>query len=195
MLRRETPFAILMLLATAACSDGTDVADEEAAEIAYLGVDESVELALKLGFDGFNAASSANIPEQSASGADTGTLRVGGKVDQGASNNKEMDLEVSYENYSDGPVRELIITYDSESPVILDLSLKKLPNADMTGSMIGTLYLSGDLEGPVDLNLSITGTTEPDPDNADEVRRTPGDTRVSGTATSDYGVFDVDVTI
>lgn len=195
MFNRFAVAALLTSLTVATgCSD-TDVSDEEAAEIVYLGVDESLEKALRLGFDGYNAASSANIPEQSTTGRDTGILRVGGKVDQGASNNKEMDLVVTYEGYSDGPIRELLITYDSRSPLILDLSLKKLPNADMTGSFTGTLDLTGDLEGPVDLNLSITGTTEPDPDDANEVRRTPGGTRISGTATSDYGVFDVDVTI
>ncbi len=188
---------VSLLLTTAllfGCSD-SDVSDEEAAELAYLGVDGSVERALRLGFDGFNAASSANIPEQSGAGDAAGTLRVGGKVDQGASNNKEMRLEVSYEGYSDGPVNEVELFYDSNTPVALDLSLKKLPNADMTGTMAGTVFLSGDLEGPLDLNLSITGTTEPDPDDADEVRRVPGATRVRGTATSDYGAFPVDVTL
>jgi len=50
---------------------------------------------MQLGFDGFNSASSANIATQTAAGAKSGTLTVTGQVDQGASANKGMRLQVA----------------------------------------------------------------------------------------------------
>ncbi len=50
---------------------------------AYLGLGKSVGQSLQLGFAGFNAASSANIPTQSANGDVAGTLAISGQVDQG----------------------------------------------------------------------------------------------------------------
>lgn len=194
----STSLALALALAPplAGCGDGTDLDNDDAARLAYLGLDQSVDRALKLGFQGFNAASNANIPTQSEAGAAQGKMDVGGKVDQGASNNKEMDLTVTLTGYSDGPLttadaEEIEIVYDTEGPAILDLSLKGLPNATMTGSLTGTYFMSGGLEGPVTLNLSIAGMTE---DAGGVIQRKPGTTRISGTATSDFGVFDVDVT-
>ncbi|HEY8374889.1 MAG TPA: hypothetical protein VIK91_00315 [Nannocystis sp.] len=166
------------------------VADADAARRAYLGLDVAVDRALKLGFDGFNAASNANIPTQMDVGDKSGTMTVGGKVDQGASNNKEMDLQVTLVGYSDGPVEDMYeIVYDGDA--VLDLSLRGLPEADLTGTLRGEFTMSGALAGPVALELSITGKTEEGPDGT--IRRKPGTIHVVGTATSDYGVFEIDV--
>lgn len=190
------PLVLFAFLPLAGCGDDTDLASDEAARLAYLGLDQSVDRAIKLGFQGFNAASNANIPTQSEAGAAQGTMDVGGKVDQGASNNKEMDLTVTLTGYSDGLLRtedeeEVSIVYDTDGPAILDLSLKGLPNATMTGSLTGTYLMSGELEGPVTLNLSISGMTE---ESGGVIQRAPGTTRISGTATSDFGVYNVDLT-
>jgi hypothetical protein len=148
---------------------------------------------MKLGFDGFNAASSANIPEQSEPGALSGTMTVGGQVDQGSSNNKEMRLLVALSLYSDSLVEEEHeLYYDTQAALALDMSLKGLPDADLTGSMVGDVYVSGDLEGPLHLNLSITGKTEEN--TAGDIQRAPGTTRISGTAQNEEGVYNVDVT-
>lgn len=120
-------------------------------------------------------------------------MTVGGKVDQGASNNKEMDLEVTLVNYNDGPVQtEYEIIYNG-GPAILDLSLKGLPDANLTGSLTGTFAMDGDLVGNVALDLAITGMTQDRGDGT--IERAPGTIRVVGTATSDYGVFNVDVAL
>src|SRR5690606_6879488 len=79
---------------------------------AYLGLDTSIEKALTLGLQGFNAASSANISPQSTDGDETGLITVTGQVDQGASANKGMRLFVQLEEYSDGPV--VIVEEDTE---------------------------------------------------------------------------------
>ncbi|MCC6523458.1 MAG: hypothetical protein IT373_12440 [Polyangiaceae bacterium] len=177
----------------AACSGG--VSDEEGARIAYLGADGSIALALRLGFAGFNAASSANIPTQQGAGLESGTLTITGQVDQGASNNKGMRLDASYASYSDGPVEDIRVVYDSETPVAIDLDMKGLPDAALTGTMVGRVFLSEDLEGALDFALSFAGTTQADPNAPGEIRRVPGGTHVSGTATSDYGVYDVNLDI
>jgi hypothetical protein len=185
----------LLALAPSSGCGGSGVSDEDGARLAYLGLDPSVDKILDLGFQGFNAASSANIPTQNGTGSVSGTLAVGGKVDAGASNNKQMTLDVGYANYSDGAVaNEDIddIVYVSSSGVVLDLSLKGLPNANLTGTMTGTVAMQGGLEGAVSLSLSITGQTEDD--GTGKIRRKAGTVHITGTATSDYGVFNVDVT-
>jgi hypothetical protein len=174
------------------CSTG-NVDNEEAARRAYLGLDRAIDRALKLGFDGYNAASNANIPEQSEPGSVSGMMTVGGQVDAGVSNNKEMRLLVTFEDdYSDGPVEDVDILYHG-GPCKLDLSMQGLPNAQLTGSFIGTVIMASGLIGDVTLDLDITGETEEDPDG--NIRRKAGTVRVRGTATSDYGVFDVDISL
>lgn len=180
-------------LSLAACGTG-GVNDEEAARRAYLGLDRAIDRALKLGFDGYNAASNANIPEQSEPGDVSGTMVVGGQVDAGVSDNKEMRLLVTLESdYADGLVEdEFDIVYNG-GPLNLDLSMQGLPNAALTGTFAGTVSMTNDLLGDVTLDLSITGETEEDPNG--NIRRKAGTIRVLGTATSDYGTFDVDVSL
>lgn len=182
-----------MSLELLACGQG-NVNDEVAARRAYLGLDRAIDRALKLGFDGYNAASNANIPEQSEPGDVSGTMVVGGQVDAGVSDNKEMRLLVTLDgDYSDGPVEdEFDIVYNG-GPLDLDLSMQGLPNATLTGSFVGTVSMAGDLMGDVTLDLSITGETEEGPDG--NIRRKAGTIHVVGTATSDYGTFDVDVSL
>lgn len=175
------------------CNAGS-VHDEESARRAYLGLDRAIDRALKLGFDGYNAASNANIPEQSEPGDLSGTMIVGGQVDAGVSDNKEMRLLVTLEDgYADGLVEdEFDIAYDG-GPLNLDLSMQGLPNAALSGSFLGTVLMTGELDGEVILDLIITGETEEDPNG--NIRRKAGTIRVTGTASSDYGVFDVDVSL
>jgi hypothetical protein len=192
--------ALFVLFASFAACSGSSVSDEESARFAYEGLDPSIDKILDLGFQGFNAADSANIPEQSTTGDVSGTLTINGQVDQGSSDNKGMRLEAVYVNYSDGVfiVEEgeedvLIedIVYDSDGFIDVDLSMKGLPDAELTGTMVGTVIMTGGLEGPVALNLSITGETEDD--GTGKIQRKAGTIRITGTATSDYGVFDVDI--
>lgn len=182
---------IALSLTTSACSHGA-INNELAAEQAYLGLDRAIDRMIKLGFDGFNAADSANIPPQVEAGDESGTMDVSGKVDQGASANKGMQLDVVLTDYSDGPVEETSIIYTG-GPMEADFSLKGLPDADLSGSLSGVIEMRGDLAGAVELNLSLTGMTEDV--GGGLVARTPGSIHVVGTATSDYGVFNVDVNL
>src|SRR3569833_1676868 len=97
-MRNLIPFVLLLGACT---SDSVD--SNEQARRAYLGLDPSVEKSLNLGFAGFNAATSANIPVQMGSGAAPGTLVISGQVDQGSSANKEMHQNKNMTTYSDGP--------------------------------------------------------------------------------------------
>jgi hypothetical protein len=192
---KQLRFATTLILLSAFAGCGNDgVADEESARIAYLGLDASIDRAMTLGFDGFNEASSANISKQSDKGALRGTMDVDGKVDQGASKNKNMDLNVVLTGYADAPVEELDITYDTlNGPILLGLSLKGLPDANFTGSFAGTPTMTGALLGPVTLDLSLSGQTEEVPDAPGDVRRKSGTLRITGTATSDFGTYNVDI--
>jgi len=192
---------LLSLVAMAGCSDDNISSDTEA-RWAYLGFDSAIDKALNLGFDGFNAATSANIPDQNGLGDVDGTMVVGGQVDQGNSANKEMRLVVTLVDYYDGPVRDdvediddLDVTYTTPElmPLELDLSLRSIPNGTFTGTLVGTALLTGDLEAEGTFMLSLAGEIQEDPADASRVIRTPGTLTITGTVTSSDGVFDVDV--
>lgn len=193
--RNVLGLALVGLLATA-CNPGPDgaVADETSARLAYLGLDRAIDRAIDLGFAGFNAANSANIPEQAGGGELSGTMTIGGKVDQGASANKGMRLEMTLA----GDYADVILEDDTDviyngGPAALDMVFKGLPDADFSGTLHGTFVMEHDLIGDVTLDLSMDGTTQDAGDGT--IVRVPGSIHVTGTATSDYGVFTVDVSL
>ena len=200
----KTLAAILALstLTAFGCGGDDDISSDTEARWAYLGFDAAIDKALNLGFDGFNAANSANIPDQNGVGDEDGTMVVGGQVDQGASANKEMRLTITLVDYYDGPVvdeiedlDDLDVTYDTVemTPLDLTLSLRNIPDGTFTGTLLGTALLSGDLEAEGEFMLNLAGEIQEDPLDADRIVRTPGTLTVTGTVTSSDGVFDVDV--
>lgn len=186
------PFlAIIAALGIAGCG-GDGVSSAEDAEAAYKGLDSSIDQAIQLGFDGFNAASSANIPAQSGKGTSSGTMTISGKVDQGSSSNKTMSLTEALAMYSnDGK-----LTYDTSDSGLptIDMKLSKIPDGTVSGTLNGSYTITGDLKGSVKLTLAFTGDLQPNATDATKVERKPGTTHITGTADSDFGTFDVDVT-
>lgn len=185
----------LALAATmTACSDDDGVTSDEKARQAYYGLDLMIDKAMDLGFQGYHAASSANIPAQSTTGDISGDLTVDGKVDQGSSNNKEMSLNLNLVDYADIKLGDLPLVYNTAAPFpVLNLSLKNIPDGTLTGSLTGVFVMGGEIEGDVQLDLTIAGQLETDPGDSSKFRRKPGTVTVKGTATSVYGVYNVDV--
>jgi hypothetical protein len=179
------------------------VDSEDDARIASLGLDAIVTRVLGLGFDGFNAANSANIPLQEADGDESGTMSVSGQVDQGASANKGMRLDVALVEYADGTLDdpetddddEIEVVYSTAdgAPLDVDLSLRDIPDGTVTGTAVGTTLIEGDIAGEIDVNLSLTGAIESD--GSGGTRRVAGSTNVTGTVESGNGAFDVDFDI
>lgn len=173
----------------AAGCGGSGVSSAEDAERAYKGLDPSIDKAIKLGFDGFNSASSANIAPQTAMGMVKGSMTVSGKVDQGASDNKTMELTDKLTGYSDDGK----LTYDTKDALpAINLKLSKVPDGTLDGSMKGTFTMSGDLDGPVTLDLTFAGGLQAG--DGTKVERKPGTTHITGTADSDFGTYTVDIT-
>jgi len=200
MFARALPFTAFLLVAllSSACSSDDEIDSDAAARQAYLGLDEAVGKALALGMDGFNAATSANMPPQMTTGSAAGTMTISGQVDMGSSANKGMRLRLDLVDYRDTrPDGEPQIAYDTNADAqpALDLSLRGIPDGTLTGTLLGDFHMSGDLTGTVTLNLTFDGAIETDPMDATRVRRVAGTTHVTGTATSGYGTFAVDVTI
>lgn len=166
------------------------VSSDEDARAAYQGLDASIDKAITLGFAGFNAASSANIPAQMANGNSKGTMTISGQVDHGASNNKTMNLVEDLAMYSDDGK----ITYDTTASAALGMSLKGIPTGTLNGTLNGTFHMTGDQTGDVTLSLTFSGTLQPNSMDATKVERKPGSTHITGTATSEAGVYQVDVT-
>lgn len=182
--------ALLFALALSGC--GNDVHSTEDAQRAYLGLDPSVDKAIQLGFDGFNAAQSANIAPQTAIGTKTGMLTVTGQVDQGASANKTMRLSEAMANYSDDGA----ITYVTDANALPSLTLKlsNIPNGTLSGTLDGSFTMSGGESGAVTLALTLAAMLQPAPTDMTKVQRVPGTTHITGSATSSAGTYTVDVT-
>ena len=177
------------------------MSSDDQARRAYLGLDQAVGKALQLGFDGFNAASSANISEQSAQGDLTGTLKINGQVDQGSSANKGMRLQMGLVEYSDGVVQDtngdqVSITYATDTELAaqpaLNLQLKNIPDGTYDGTLSGDFEMTGDLEGTVTLELTFSGLIE---SGGGGTQRKDGSTTVTGTATSGGGTYSVNTTL
>jgi hypothetical protein len=196
---KKTLSILACISVLAACGSDGEVADEASAEAAYLGLDVALQKAMQLGFDGFNAADSANIPPQSTTGDATGTMEVTGQVDQGASANKGMRLYVELIEYSDetDPEADFLITYDTDPEDLpyLDIQLRNIPDGTFSGSFTGTVAMSGGLTGIVTLDIAFSGEIEEDPEVPGDVRRVEGSTSVTGTASSRYGTYAIDLVI
>ena len=183
--------AVVASVALAGCG-GDGVSSAADAESAYKGLDSSIDQAIQLGFDGFNAASSANIPAQTGKGTTTGTMTITGKVDQGSSSNKTMSLSEALAMYSnDGK-----LTYDTSASALPTIAMKlsKIPTGTVDGTLDGAYTISGDLKGSVTLKLAFSGSLQASASDPNKVGRKPGTTHITGTADSDYGTFNVDVT-
>lgn len=197
--------ALALALAFASACGPPQVSSADSARIAYLGVDKVVSKSLALGLQGFNAATNANIADQTANGDVSGKIVVGGQVDQGASSNRTMTLTTTLTDYSDGKLddpktsdkEQISITYATKSgaPLSLAMQLKNVPSGTLDGSLNGTVTMDGDLTGDLTLDVTMSGTIEEDPAHAGQTIRTPGATHVTGTAKSAAGTFDIDETI
>ena len=200
---RSIWYAVAAMPLLLACADDDAIDSDEEARRAYLGLDGSVAKSLALGFAGFNAATSANIPPQMTSGDAAGTLAITGQVDQGASANKEMRLYVGMVDYDDGsfPINDagdtISIQYDTDlesaTQPYLHLSLRDIPAGTFTGELTGTYHLAGAIEGDATLNLTMSGALMDD--GSGGTLRMPGATTVTGTATSGDGVYQVSLTL
>lgn len=182
------------------CGGGKVTSDDEAA-LAWIGLEGMVAKALALGLQGFNEASSANIADQDGVGDETGTITVGGQVDQGSSDNKNLRLDVTLVDYSDlvdlddDEDEELSVTYDTldGAPLYGDIKLRDMPAGTLEGTLTGDVGLTGDLDGVVTLALTLDGATEDDGGGGAAV--VDGATHVTGTVSNDGGgVYEVDVT-
>jgi len=201
---RSWSFGSLALVAVGAVSCGppsNSVASENSARLAYMGLDQAIDKALNLGMQGFNMATSANIAPQMATGAVSGTLTVGGQVDQGASPNKQMRLTTEFVTYSDGfaasaDAGTLRVTYAAgpETTPSLNLALRNIPNGTFTGTFVRSLQMSGGLMGTVTLDVSFTGSIRAVSGSASAIERTPGTTVITGSAVSDYGTYTINIT-
>ncbi len=183
--------ACLFLLLCSACHNDSSVSSDQDAQLAYLGLDPHVDKAIQLGFDGFNTASSANISPQMTTGTIAGTLTVTGQVDQGASSNKTMRLVEALVGYSD--VQDYVYDTAAAAGPALSMDLKMIPTGTLDGTLVGTYTMTGKLMGDVMLNLTFAGSLQAGT-GANKVERKPGTTHITGTATSKYGTYNVDVT-
>jgi hypothetical protein len=107
-----------------------------------------------------------------------------------------MSLMMALKDYADNSAEDVAITYNTASNALplLDLKLSNIPTGTVTGTLVGSFTMTGDLEGSVRLNVAISGDLQPTAADPMKVERKPGTTKITGTAESDYGKYDVNVT-
>ncbi len=195
---------VLTSVLLAACGGSSSVNSDTQARQAYLGLDKSISKSLALAFQGYDAASSANIPNQMGTGDLSGTLVIGGKVDAGTCTELQMTLDVGMTNYSDGQIvdgnTKLNVAYATSTTVTSQPTLgMKLQgtSSSYSATLMGDYTMTGDLKGTVTLDLTINGKTMGScTANPPTLARVPGTTTVTGTATnSSGGMYMVNVTI
>jgi hypothetical protein len=102
-----------------------------------------------------------------------------------------MSLTEKMTDYSD----DGLITYNTLGTLpVLDLKLSKIPDGTIDGTLSGEFTMTGELEGPIVLSLTITGALQPTAADPMKIERKPDTTKIVGTATSDYGTYNVNVT-
>jgi hypothetical protein len=193
-LAMKTVMRRLVLIVLLSCGGG-GVSSNNTAQTAYLGLDESVDKAITLGFAGFNAASSANIPTETATGDISGTMTITGQVDQGQSANKQMRLNEALTSYADtdaGTAQGIVYATGDAGLASLQMSMMGIPTGTLSGSLNGTYVMTGALQGDVTLAITFTGNLQAAGDGG--VEREPGHTHITGTATSSNGTYAVDLT-
>ncbi len=191
-MRLHLTCVLMTLTALSGCGNGNSVNSDEQARRAYLGLDKSISKSLALGFMGYDAATNANIPTQTAAGDATGKLTISGHVDQGNPSQVSMGLDIGMTMYSDGKIMvdakgdTIAVTYATSmtAPPTLSLKLNSSAGDTLTGSLVGDYTMSGDLQGSVTLNLQIDGKFS---GTAPNVTRVAGSTTVTGTAVSSSG--------
>lgn len=194
-------FTIALVVVIAGCGGGVN-SDREA-ELAYIGLDGSIERALDLGMLGFSQADSANIPGQQDVGDVSGTIEVTGQADQGSSDNKGLRLDVALAQYADvedldrdhDDDDDLFATYSTAegAPLYADLKLRDIPEGTYEGTYSGDVLLDGDLAGVLTLSLTLTGGLTSD--GGAGVTRVAAGSTVRGTVTNEGGgVYEVDIT-
>ena len=72
------------------------------------------------------------------------------------------------------------------------MQLKMIPTGTLNGTLIGDYSLTGDIAGTVTLSMTFAGALESSADSG--VERAPGTAHITGTASSKYGTFAIDIT-
>jgi hypothetical protein len=194
-------FVVVFLLGACGSDNSKSVDSNEQARRAYLGLDKSISKSLALAFAGYDAASNANIPTETAMGDATGTLTITGKVDKGNISQLSMSLGQAMAKYSDGkfiydaPKSDMIaITYDTTADATqpsLSLKLNGSAGNTINGTLVGDYTMTGDLQGTVTLDVMLSGTFS---GSGNTIMRVVGSTHVTGTAAnSSGGMYTIDV--
>lgn len=127
------------------------------------------------------ASQGANIPPVVIHGDVMGVGTLGGTVAQSSGLNENLNLWVSLNAYSDtGNIVFQTDDTDDTTKLQFDLSVQNQPpDNSMAGTLVGTLTLSGDVEGTGEFNLA-TATDLTDDDGNPEIVCT----RVTGTVSA-----------
>lgn len=152
--------ALVAFTIVAGCSgDDDDDIDDEASVQAI--VDNFLPTLMRITSAGLaakdTAAQGANIPEIVFPGFVSGSAAIGGTVAQSSGENQNLSLFVGLTNYADTDALSFETDNTSESSKLqFDLNVQNQPaDNGMSGTLVGTLTVDGDLEGTGVFDLDL----------------------------------------
>lgn len=175
------------------CSGGDkkkNVDSEEGVQIMYDSFQPTI---LRITTNGLaakgTAGTGANIPEIFFPGLVQGSGAITGTVANSNSGNENLSLEVRLDDYSD--TGDVTFQTDNTSAATLlqfDLNVQNQPaDNGMSGTIVGTLTLDGDVEGTGVFDLALASDLDDDDGNPAIIC-----THVTGTVTAEGDDLDVD---
>jgi hypothetical protein len=164
-----TLWALVFVLGAAVAGCGDDITDEEAVQEILDDFQPTMTKLISMGLEAKSTSSSgANITPVDGTGAEQGTVTIGGKVAQSSGENQNLDLWVQLDgDYSDtGLIFYATDNTSDETKLQFTLQIANQPaDNTMNGSLVGPLSVTGSVEGSATFNLSfVTDLTDDDAD-------------------------------
>jgi hypothetical protein len=180
-------YLALLLAPLLGCKN--DLASEEQVQTALDAFLPTLEKLVEAGLSSKDDDSpGANITPIEVDGAETGLVTLTGSVSQSSGENTQMNLEATFEDYSD----DALITWDAgDTPLALSMGVQNTPDDNqMASTLTGPVVLTGEVAGDGTFALNLASDLVDDDAAPDHLC-----TRVTGTVTVGQGSLEVDVTV
>ncbi len=184
---KNLSFVCLLMTGTLSACGDDGVADEETVMLIYDNFQPTIAKIIENGLVAKDASTNgANIAPITAAGDVMGTMTVGGQIAQSASNNENLNLWVQLDTYGD--TMPLIYQTDNASDATklqFDLQISSQPaDNTMSGTLVGDLSVSGEVEGTGSFNLAFVSDLVDDDANLEVICSHVTGTVSSGDATN-----------
>jgi hypothetical protein len=156
--------AVAILAVSVGC--GNELTNEEKVQIVFDNFQPTLSKIIEAGLAAKSTSTQgANVSPVVRDGGEKGTLTVGGKVAQSAGLNQNLDLWVQLEGeYSDtGKIFYQTDNTDNTTKPQLGIQIQNQPSDNsMSGTLVGPMTISGDVDGTATFNVRFISDLEDD---------------------------------